>query len=103
MFTTRLLLQACVVFVCLGPIETAQGAAGRVVHVAVTGDDRNPGTADEPVARLAKAYELARNGEAPSEIVIHGGIYEGGVALGRREDRFSVNALVLSFLGRSRS
>jgi len=73
---------------CLCLIGAARAADGRIVHVAVTGDDRNPGTEAKPMAKLLKAYELVKNSETPSEIIIHAGVYEGGVALGRREDRF---------------
>jgi len=61
--------------------KTSATVSPQVVHVAVTGDDRNPGTGAEPVARLRKAYELVKNSETPSEIITHAGTYEGGVAL----------------------
>ncbi|MBC8876855.1 MAG: right-handed parallel beta-helix repeat-containing protein [Planctomycetes bacterium] len=75
--------------------KTATTVSSQIVHVAVTGDDHNPGTEAEPVARLQKAYELVKNSETPTEIIIHAGVYEGGVALGRREDRFGDSQHIL--------
>jgi hypothetical protein len=60
---------------------------GSVVHVAPGGNDRNPGTATAPVVTLARAYERVKDSPQPREIVIHEGVYVGGVQLGRREDR----------------
>ncbi len=48
------------------------------LHVALTGDDRAPGTAERPVASLARAQELARQARAAgrgARVTMHGGTY----------------------------
>ncbi len=57
------------------------------VHIAVNGNDKNPGTAAEPVATVREALQLVGDKEEPSEIVIHEGTYPGDVGVGNNEDR----------------
>ena len=49
----------------------------RVIHVATTGDDANPGTAADPLATIAGAQLAARtlSGRGPVTVLLHGGIY----------------------------
>lgn len=64
------------------------GAMGaEVIHVSPTGSDRNPGTADRPLARVREAVARVANGKEPSEIVIHQGRYPGGVSVGSHRQR----------------
>mmetsp|Transcript_23005 Transcript_23005/g.69097 ORF Transcript_23005/g.69097 Transcript_23005/m.69097 type:complete len:905 (-) Transcript_23005:972-3686(-) len=48
---------------------------GKTIVVALDGDDANPGTAQEPVATLAKGLELCSN-EANCTVAARGGTYE---------------------------
>ena len=57
------------------------------IHVAMNGNDMNPGTTAEPVATVRMALELVWDKEEPSEIVMHQGIYPGDVGVGNNEDR----------------
>jgi hypothetical protein len=65
------------------------------IHVAMNGNDTNPGTTAELVATVRKAFELVWDkvenpdfiGEEPSEIVIHQGVYPGDVSVGNNEAR----------------
>jgi len=47
------------------------------IHVALTGDDANPGTADKPLATIAAAQRAARAlaGREPVTVWLHTGIY----------------------------
>ena len=47
------------------------------IHVAPTGDDANPGTADAPLATVAAAQRQARaiNGREPVTVRLHQGVY----------------------------
>jgi hypothetical protein len=49
----------------------------QIIHVATTGDDSNPGTADEPMATIAGAQLAVRtlSGRGPVTVWLHGGIY----------------------------
>lgn len=57
------------------------------VHVSRDGDDGHPGTRDQPVAAMRRALELVWDSEEPAEIVIHEGVYPGGVSVGTGKDR----------------
>ncbi len=57
------------------------------VHVAVNGEDSNPGTESAPVATVRKALQLVWDQAEPSEIVVHEGVYSGDVAVGDNTDR----------------
>jgi len=61
--------------------------AAAVVHVAVDGDDGHPGTEDQPVATIGQALALVWDNEEPLEVVIHRGLYSGGVSVGTGKDR----------------
>ncbi len=56
-------------------------------HVAKNGSDANPGTLEQPVATVAKGLSLVLGKTEPSELVIHKGIYPGGVQVGPYEGR----------------
>ena len=68
----------------LSPISTAitsnTGALQYVYHVAVNGNDANPGTEELPFATIEHARDVIRttsiNMQSPIEVIIHGGIYE---------------------------
>ncbi|HID78689.1 MAG TPA: DUF1565 domain-containing protein [Planctomycetaceae bacterium] len=51
---------------------TIPRAAAREIHVAVTGDDRNGGSAEEPLRTISAAARLAQPGDV---ITVHGGTY----------------------------
>src|SRR3990167_9455296 len=76
----RLLLIA---FVGMG----ASSLLATTVHVTLDGNDGNSGSAEQPVASLPKALELVSGKTEPSEIVIHQGVYPGGVQVGQQKDR----------------
>ena len=46
----------------------------QTIHVAVSGDDANPGTGRKPVATLERARDLARRSR-PSVVLLHEGLY----------------------------
>lgn len=50
----------------------AQTASAAEFHVAATGNDVNPGTADNPFASLEKARDAARAAPGPDTVVVHG-------------------------------
>lgn len=57
------------------------------VHVSPAGDNANPGTAERPVATVQSALQLVEGVDEPCEIVLHKGVYPGGVTVGRQSDR----------------
>jgi hypothetical protein len=65
----------------------ASAVAGDPVHVAVDGEDGNPGTEAQPVATVRKALGLVWDNTEPSEIIIHRGVYPGDVTVGGNDDR----------------
>ena len=56
--TSFLALTFLLITITLG--AEANPPEGTTVHVATDGDDRNPGTADRPLATLAAARDLVR-------------------------------------------
>ena len=61
--------------------------AATVAHVSRDGNDGHPGTRDQPVATIAQALALVWDSKEPAEIVIHEGVYSGGVSVGAGKDR----------------
>ena len=62
-------------------------SSAATVHVAVDGNDGNPGTTSSPVATISKAFQLVWDEKKPSEIVIHQGVYPGDTRVGDNKDR----------------
>lgn len=58
---------------------SANGQPEYVFHVAVNGNDTNPGTADQPFATIEHARDVARNlspnMRGPITVIVHGGMY----------------------------
>ena len=46
-----------------------------VLHVALTGEDNNPGSKEEPLATLHGARDRLRSCEFPAEVVFHEGTH----------------------------
>ncbi len=66
----------------------AASLSAATVHVATTGNDQNPGTAEQPVATLRQALSLLPVKEEASEVIIHKGVYaQGELPVGRAENR----------------
>lgn len=49
-----------------------EGASAAWLHVATPGDDKNPGTREQPLRSIQKAQQLASPGDT---VLIHGGTY----------------------------
>jgi len=70
-----------IIALLLAPFGTSYAAEptlqGITIHVARTGDDANPGTAENPLATLAAAQRAARlsSGHDPITILLHTGVY----------------------------
>ena len=60
------------------------------IFVSTAGDDKNSGTASQPVVSLKRAEALLWDKNEPSEIVIRKGVYPGGVAIGGNPDAAAV-------------
>jgi len=62
--------------ICLAVLSLAAGRAAEI-HVAVTGNDANPGSPEQPLATFAAAQALARTraGQEPVNITFHAGTY----------------------------
>ena len=75
--TSFLALTFLLIAITLG--AEANPPEGTTVHVATDGDDRNPGTADRPLATLAAARDRVRTEKAsrggPITVVVRGGTY----------------------------
>ena len=82
-----LLPHRAAMFALLASTVSYVATAAAVVHVSVDGDDGHPGTKQQPVATLSKALALVWDSKEPSEIVIHEGVYAGGVSVGTGKDR----------------
>jgi hypothetical protein len=66
--------------------------ASAQLHVATGGNDANPGSADKPLATLAKAVEVARARQA-KQILLHGGsYYDVSVGLGAEDSGLIVES-----------
>ncbi|MEM1210680.1 MAG: right-handed parallel beta-helix repeat-containing protein [Planctomycetota bacterium] len=85
-------LQRCAAVVALLaviglPTTNAQAEpAWTVFHVATTGSDSDPGSAEKPFATVGKAFEKLKTTQAPVRIAIEPGTYrEGGLWIARRE------------------
>ncbi len=59
---------ATLALACLSPALAQEG--GRTIHVAPTGNDRNPGTQARPVQTLPRAQELVRAANAQSDVTV---------------------------------
>jgi len=64
----------------LAVLMVAAAAPAAEIHIAPGGTDANPGTADKPVATLARARDLARAAIAKGlaedlRVIVHGGTY----------------------------
>jgi hypothetical protein len=72
------------ILLCLGHLASL--CAGETLHVATTGSDTNPGTAEQPLASVVKALSVLKDKQEPCEIVIHAGVYAGcpgdGISIG---------------------
>ena len=68
---------ALVVLLSLLLTDRSIAEAPRAFHVATTGSDDNPGTADRPFATLERARDAVRSIErtTPLTVVLHGGTY----------------------------
>ena len=79
---------------CLVIVACCAAAWGAEVHVSPTGDDRQEGAADRPVASIARARDLLRQGKSGGIIQIHGGAYElpDGLALGAADSNVTLSA-----------
>ncbi len=62
--------------VCLAVLSLASGRAAEI-HVAITGNDANPGSSAQPLATFAAAQALARTlaGLEPVNVTFHAGTY----------------------------
>jgi hypothetical protein len=60
-------------------IASNNGESQYIYHVAVNGDDANPGTEDKPFATIEHARDviqtISSNMQSPIEVIIHGGAY----------------------------
>jgi len=97
MYPTRAALAALALLVPCMLAPRARGAdaapASPAVHVAPTGDDAAPGSADRPVATLHRALMLARAPQGPRRILVRGGdYYDVSVQLGPVDAGLTIEA-----------
>ena len=57
-------------------VLSVPAAAETSFHVAIKGDDANPGTREHPFASLMRAREAVRQTTGKRTVVVHGGAYE---------------------------
>ena len=64
-----------------------QSLLAATVHVSPSGSDANPGTLEQPVVTVSKALGLVLGKEEPCEVILHKGVYPGGVTVGQQLER----------------
>jgi len=64
----------------------AGGAWADALHVSPKGNDADPGTLEKPIASIQRAVDLAAARDGAQEIVIHEGVYPGGVKVLARQN-----------------
>ena len=89
---------AAFLFVVMGMLAAVPSTTQTVFHVAVTGNDSNPGTARKPFASLERARTAIRatHGRPHRMVLIHPGAYElkGSLELDERDSGTAVDPIV---------